>query len=177
MTDALMATARPTVDDPRAAAATRTYPMDKETRPTMWCIPGCVFPEVVIEVFEPVLRARGVEEIEVRLAMHAQHLLARRPRRLVVNEKRVETGRDQAVADRGEPCRTLGMLRAHLVQQERRMADEGGAQGLVSGKSRARRRAMHAAGRRVEFTSRPEEMTNRGRKAKVAPVAESHCPP
>ena len=42
----------------------------------------------------------------------------------------VESRADQAVADRGQAVRAFGMVRPHVVQQERRVRDVSGGHGV-----------------------------------------------
>ena len=61
--------------------------------------------------------------VDIALAMNARDLLARRFRRRVVLQITVDSGSDQAIADRSEAIRALRMVRAHIVQATRRMRD------------------------------------------------------
>ena len=63
---------------------------------------------------------------EAALAMDARDLFARRLRRRVMKQIAVDAGRNQPIADRGEPIWTFGMVRAHFVQQARWMRQIGG---------------------------------------------------
>ncbi len=77
-----------------------------------------------------VVQARGrrfrLDRRDVSRAVHARELVALRRRRRVMHEVAVESGADQAIADRTQPVGALGVIRPHVVQQRRRVGDVGG---------------------------------------------------
>ena len=60
----------------------------------------------------------ALDLVDVRGAVHARDLLARRRGRRVVLEVRIEARGDQAIADRGQPLGAFGVVGPHLVQQD-----------------------------------------------------------
>src|SRR5665213_696198 len=68
-------------------------------------------------------------------------------------EMAVEPRGDQPVGNGAEPFRALGVLRAHFVQQERRVSDIGGTQERVS----------NAVSYRGFLSRFPIVLSNRGR--------------
>src|SRR5207302_11176625 len=62
----------------------------------------------------------------IALAMNARDLFACRFRRRVMKQIAVDASGNQPIADRREPIRTFGMVRAHFVQQARWMRQIGG---------------------------------------------------
>jgi hypothetical protein len=63
--------------------------------------------------------------------MYPFELLARGLRRFLMLEMTDQPGGDQLVFDRLNPCRTLRMVGAHIVQQTLRMSDYRDSQTLV----------------------------------------------
>ena len=84
---------------------------------------------VGVDEVQPCRGARLLEGIDVRVAVHAGDLRARRRQRRVVAQVGVEPGGDQAVADGVQPVGALGMVRPHVVQQRGRVGDVGGGHG------------------------------------------------
>ena len=63
--------------------------------------------------------------------MRAQQMLRIGNRRIMVGKIKIETGGDQPVLDRADAVGTLGVVRAHVVQQAVAVGDEGNRHGVT----------------------------------------------
>ena len=84
---------------------------------------------VRVEVVQSLLGARGLDLEHVGAVVDARDLIVAGGGRRVVAQVLVDPRGDHAVADRHQPLRTLGVVRAHLVEQRRRVGDERGGHG------------------------------------------------
>jgi hypothetical protein len=76
--------------------------------------------------------------------MYTRDLLARRGRREMVFDQRIESGSDQAVLHGVEPLRAFGVVWPHRMQAARGMGDVRGGHGYSVGQPRRdeRRRGL-----------------------------------
>jgi hypothetical protein len=79
-----------------------------------------------IEMDDAMRRTAVMHMVYVVARMNAQQLLHLRQRCIVELEIDVETGGNQAIADRAEPVRALRMMRSHVVLPAVAMGNEGG---------------------------------------------------
>ena len=80
---------------------------------------------VRVEMHDAVFRRGTLDAFQVRRRMHAQQLLERGERRVVIDEIRIEPLGDQVIVDGGQTLRAFRMMRAHVVQLAVAVGDEG----------------------------------------------------
>jgi hypothetical protein len=79
-----------------------------------------------IEMHDAMCRTAVMHMIYVVARMNTQQLLHLRQRCVVELEVEVESGSNQAIADRAEPVRAFRMMRAHVVLPAVAVGNEGG---------------------------------------------------
>ncbi len=102
---------------------------------------------VGIDVVQPRGRAFLFDRREVPLSMDPRKLLMRRRRGVVVLKVGIEPRADEAVADGQQPVGAFGVIRSHVVQQGRRVADERSRHGACFELKASRRDQRHGLGK------------------------------
>ena len=102
-------------------------------------LPGVrIHGRIRIEMDDAMRRRTFFQACQVRCRMHAQQLLERRQRRLVMHQIMIHPLRDQMIIDRAQPSRALRIQGTHVVQETVAMGDVGCAVHSALGRFRGK---------------------------------------